>query len=50
MHFNKVIRIYGFVRHEEESCIYKWINNSEILFLVLYVDDIFLIKNDIPTL
>ena len=50
MHFDKVIRTYGFVRNEEESCIYKWINDFMVVFLVLYVDDILLIKIDIPTL
>ena len=47
--FDKTIRIYGFVRNEE-SYIYKWTNSSVIIFLVLYMDDILLIKNDIPTL
>ena len=50
MHFDKVIRTYGFIKNEEEPCIYKWVNNSVIVFLVLYVDDILLIKNDISTL
>ena len=50
IHFDKVIRTYGFVRNREEPCIYKWANGSIIIFLVLYVDDILLIKNDIPTL
>ena len=50
MHFDKVIRMYGFVRNEEKFCIYKWVNNSMIVFLVLYVDDILLIKNDVSVL
>ena len=50
MHFDKMIRTYGFIRNGEESCIYKWVNNSVVAFLILYVDDILLIKNDIPTL
>ena len=50
MHFDKVIRTYSIVRNGEELCIYKWINNSMIVFLVLYVDDILLIKNDVPAL
>ena len=50
MHFDKVIRMYGFVRNEEEPYIYQWLNDSVVVFLILYVDDILLIKNDIPTL
>ena len=48
--FDKVIRTYGFVKNGEEPCIYKWVNNSVVIFLVLYVDDILLIGNDIPVL
>ena len=50
MYFDKMIRIYGFVRNREEPYIYKWINNFIVVFLILYVDDILLIKNDIPIL
>ena len=32
------------------SLVYKKISGSAIVFLVLYVDDILLIGNDIPTL
>ena len=38
--------MYGFIKNEEEPCIYKWANGSAIVFLVLYVDDILLIEND----
>ena len=48
--FDKIIRMYGFVRNREEPCIYKWANGSIIVFLLLYIDDIFLIENDVPTL
>jgi hypothetical protein len=34
----------------EEPCVYKKVSGCAILFLVLYVDDIFLIENDIPLL
>ena len=50
IYFDKVIRTYDFVRNEEEPYIYKWANGSIIIFLMLYVDDILLIENDIPTL
>ena len=42
--------MYGFVKNEEEPCIYKWANGSVVVFLVLFVDDILLIKNDVPIL
>ena len=50
MSFDKVIKTYGFIKNGEEPCIYKWVNNSVIVFLILYVDDILLIKNNIPAL
>ena len=50
LHFDIVIRMYGFVKNGEKPCIYKWINNLAIVFLILYVDDILLIRNDIPAL
>ena len=42
MHFDKVIRTYDFIRNKKESYIYKWINDSMVVFLILYVDDILL--------
>ena len=50
MRFDKVIRMYGFIKNGEEPCIYKWINNSVVVFLILHIDDILLIENDIPAL
>ena len=50
MYFDKVIKMYGFVRNEEETCIYKWANSSTVVFHILYMDDILLIGNDVPTL
>ena len=50
IYFDKVIKTYGFIKNREEPCIYKWINGPVVVFLILYVDDIFLIGNDIPTL
>ena len=50
MHFDKVIKTYGFIKNGEEPCIYKWANGPVVVFLILYVDDILLIENDIPAL
>ena len=38
------------MKNEDEPCVYKKVSRSAIIFLVLYVDDILLIGNDIPTL
>ena len=50
MRFDKCIKSYGFVRNGEEPCIYKWVNVSVVVFLILYVDDILLIGNDFTAL
>ena len=50
MHFDKIIRMYGFVKNIEEHCIYKWGNGSMIVFFILYVDDILLMRNDVLAL
>jgi hypothetical protein len=48
--FDHVIKQYGFTRSVEEPCLYMKISGSKIAYLVLYVDDILLIGNDVPTL
>jgi len=50
IHFNNIIRMFDFVKCEEKPCVYKKASGSTITFLLLYVDDILLIGNDIPTL
>ena len=50
MRFDKCIKSYGFIRNGEESCIYNWTNDFVVEFLVLYKDDVILIKNDISIL
>ena len=42
--------MFGFLKNEDEPCVYKKFSGSSIVFLVLYVDDILLIGNDIPML
>ena len=49
-HFDEKVKEFGFVRSEDESCVYVKASGSIVSFLVLYVDDILLIGNDIPTL
>jgi hypothetical protein len=43
-----VVKGFGFHQNEEESCVYKKESGSDVVFLILYVDDILLIGNDIP--
>jgi hypothetical protein len=48
--FDEVVKSNGFIKNEDEPCVYKKVSGSNVVFLVLYVDDILLIGNDIPTL
>ena len=48
--FHEKVKEFGFSRSEDESCVYIKVNGSVVVFLVLYVDDILLIGNDVPTL
>jgi hypothetical protein len=50
LHFNKVLKGFGFIKNVEEPCVYQKVSGSTVVFLVLYVDDILLIRNDIPIL
>ena len=50
LHFDEAVKEFGFMKNEGEPCVYKKVSESAIVFLVLYVDDILLIGNDIPTL
>ena len=50
LHFDRCIKSYDFVRNEEIPYIHKWIIGSMIVFLILFVDDILLIRNEIIAL
>ncbi|KAK8686012.1 hypothetical protein V6N13_125040 [Hibiscus sabdariffa] len=50
LRFNDAIKEFDFIRNEDEPCVYKKISGSIVSFLILYVDDILIIGNDIPTL
>ena len=43
-----MIKIFGFIKNEEEPCIFKKVSGSAVVFHILYVDDILLIGNDVP--
>ena len=48
--FDEIIKMFGFIKNEDEPCVYKKISGSIVVFLILYVDDILLIGYDIPSL
>ncbi|KAD4179844.1 hypothetical protein E3N88_28435 [Mikania micrantha] len=50
LHFDEKIKEYGFIKNEDEPCVYMKTSGSIVVFLILYVDDILLIGNHIPIL
>jgi hypothetical protein len=48
--FDEMIKGFGFHQNKQEACVYKKEGGSVVVFLILYVDDILLIRNDIPML
>jgi hypothetical protein len=48
LYFDDVVKGVGFINNVEELCVYKKVSGSTVVFLVQYVDDILLIRNDIP--
>ena len=50
LRFDEKIKEFGFTQNADEPCVYMRVSGSINTFLVLYVDDILLFGNDIPTL
>ena len=50
LRFDETIKTFGFEQSVDEPCVYKYIKETKVVFLVLYVDDILLIGNDIGLL
>jgi hypothetical protein len=46
LHFDEVVKGFGFIKNVKEPCVYKNVSGSTVVFLVLYVNDILLIEND----
>ena len=46
--FDEAIKEFGFIKNKDEPRVYKKVSGSAVAFLMLYVDDILLIRNDIP--
>jgi hypothetical protein len=45
--FDEVVEGFGFIKNVEEPFVCKKVCGSAVVFLVLYVDDILLVRNDI---
>ena len=50
MRFDEAIRSGDFIKNKNEPCVHIKISGSTVTFLVLYIDDILLIKNDVGML
>nr|GEW45052.1 hypothetical protein [Tanacetum cinerariifolium] len=48
--FDDKIKKFGFTQNRDEPCVYLKASGSNITFLILYVDDILIMKNNIPML
>ncbi|KAL0373260.1 UNVERIFIED_CONTAM: Retrovirus-related Pol polyprotein from transposon TNT 1-94 [Sesamum radiatum] len=48
--FDEVIRGYDSIKNDYDPCVYKKISRSSVAYLVLYVNDILLIRNDVKIL
>ena len=48
--FDETIKEFEFIKNEDDPCVYKKVNESAIVFLMLYVDNILLIGNNVPLL
>ena len=48
--FDQSVKTFGFIQCSDEPCVYKRCNRHVVVFLILYVDDILIIRNDVGTL
>ncbi|GJW88985.1 retrotransposon protein, putative, ty1-copia subclass [Tanacetum coccineum] len=48
--FDEEIKKFGFYQNLDEPCVYQKASGSNVIFLILYVDDIILMGNHIPSL
>ncbi|KAL0283187.1 UNVERIFIED_CONTAM: Retrovirus-related Pol polyprotein from transposon RE2 [Sesamum angustifolium] len=48
--FDEVVRGYDFIKNEHDPCVYKKVNGSSVVYVVLYINDILLIGNDVKML
>ncbi|GKD75868.1 retrotransposon protein, putative, ty1-copia subclass [Tanacetum coccineum] len=48
--FDDEIKKFGFTQNPDEPCVYLKASGSNVTFLILYVDDILIMRNNIPML
>ncbi|GJS15721.1 retrotransposon protein, putative, ty1-copia subclass, partial [Tanacetum coccineum] len=48
--FDNEIKKFGFTQNRDEPCVYLKASESNVTFLILYVDDILIMENNIPML
>nr|GEW86647.1 hypothetical protein [Tanacetum cinerariifolium] len=48
--FDEEIKKFGFAQNLDEPCVYQKADKSNVTFLILYVDDIIIMGNHIPSL
>ncbi|GJY55807.1 retrotransposon protein, putative, ty1-copia subclass [Tanacetum coccineum] len=48
--FDEEIKRFGFIQNCDELCVYRKASGSDVVFLILYVDDILIMGNNIPRL
>ena len=48
--FDQAVKSFSFTQNSDEPCVYKKSQGKVVAFLVLYVDDILLIRNDVGML
>ncbi|GJT19010.1 retrotransposon protein, putative, ty1-copia subclass [Tanacetum coccineum] len=48
--FDDEIKKFGFTQNRDEPCVYKKAGGSNVTFLILYVDNILILRNHIPML
>ena len=48
--FDQAVKSFGFFQNLDEPCVYKRIKGDKLVFLILYVDDILLVRNDVGVL
>nr|GEV50258.1 putative retrotransposon protein [Tanacetum cinerariifolium] len=48
--FDEEIKRFRFIQNRDEPCVYRKASGSDVVFLILYVDDILIMGNNIPRL
>nr|GEW29327.1 hypothetical protein [Tanacetum cinerariifolium] len=47
--FDEEVKKFGFHQNLDEPCVYQKASGSNVIFIILYVDDIILMRNHIPS-